>query len=51
MKRCVQSIPAFPLACKMADLLNSKQMARIVGDLRGMDYYEFRVEVRTLLLA
>ncbi len=44
-------IPASFLACKMAALVEPKQMARIIEDLKVKDFYEFRAEVRELLLA
>lgn len=47
----VVNIPAFLLACKMAGLVEPKQMARIIEDLKVKDFYEFRAEVRELLLA
>ncbi len=47
----VVNIPAFLLACKMAGLVEPKQMARIIEDLKVNDFYEFRAEVRELLLA
>ena len=47
----VANIPAFLIACKDAGLLDSDQMTQVVEDLRQMDFYEFRPEVRDLLLA
>ena len=47
----VVNIPAFLLACKLAGLVKLEQMIRITEDLKVLDFYEFRVEVRDLLLA
>jgi predicted nucleic acid-binding protein len=47
----VVNIPAFLLACKEEGLLGRDQVAQIVEDLRAKDYYEFKAEVRELLLA
>lgn len=47
----VVNIPAFLLACKTGSLVGPEQMAEIVNDLRVKDYYNFRDEVRQLLLA
>ena len=46
----VANIPAFLLACKMAALASPEQMAQIIDDLKTLDYYEFRVEIRRVLL-
>jgi predicted nucleic acid-binding protein len=50
-KIVVVNIPAFLLACKMGGLLPPDQMAQIVQDLKAKDYYEFKADVRHLLLA
>jgi predicted nucleic acid-binding protein len=47
----VANIPAFLLACKMAGLVTQQEMAQIVQDLKARDFYEFKAEVRDLLLA
>lgn len=47
----VANIPAFLLACKMANLVTRQEMAQIVQDLKTNDFYEFKAEVRDLLLA
>lgn len=44
------SIPAFLMACKLSGLVDREQMVRIIEDLRFKDYYEFRAEIRELLL-
>lgn len=44
------SIPAFLLACKMAGLVNADEMVRIISDLKDKDFYEFKAEIRDLLL-
>ena len=46
----VANIPAFLLACKMAALVSTEQMAQIIDDLKTQDYYEFRPEIRRALL-
>jgi predicted nucleic acid-binding protein len=46
----VVNIPAFLLACKMAALLSPEQMAEIIADLKAKDFYEFRPDIRSLLL-
>lgn len=46
----VVNIPAFLLACKMAGLISPGEMAPIIEDLKAKDFYEFRSEVRDLLL-
>ena len=46
----VANIPAFLLACKMAALLSPEQMGQIIDDLRAEDFYEFRPEIRRVLL-
>ncbi|MCL7453419.1 MAG: hypothetical protein M8467_10280 [Anaerolineae bacterium] len=47
----VANIPAFLLACKMGGLLGVEQMTQIIDDLKATDYYDFKAEVRQLLLA
>jgi len=44
------NIPAFLLACKMAGLVSPVQMRQIILDLKTEDFYEFKSEVRDLLL-
>ena len=46
----VANIPAFLLACKMAALVSPEQMVQIIDDLKTLDYYEFRPDVRRTLL-
>jgi len=46
----VVNIPAFLLACKMADLVSPRQMAVIIQELKDEDFYDFRADVRTELL-
>lgn len=46
----VVNIPAFLLACKMAGLVNLEQMNWIIEDLKARDFYQFRSEIRDLLL-
>jgi predicted nucleic acid-binding protein len=46
----VVNIPAFLLACRMAALLGPEQMAQIIDDLKAQDFYEFRPEIRRVLL-
>jgi len=47
----VVNIPVFPLACKMAGLLDRQAMASLVADLRDKDSYRFRQDVLDRLLA
>jgi predicted nucleic acid-binding protein len=47
----VVNIPAFLLACKIDGLVGRYEMAQVVEELRAKDYYEFKAEVRALLLA
>jgi len=47
----VANIPAFLLACKMAGLVESEEMAQIIEDLKVKDYFEFKAGVRNQLLA
>lgn len=46
----VVNIPAFLLACKMVGLCNSDQMAKIIQDLRDLDFYQFKAEILSELL-
>jgi predicted nucleic acid-binding protein len=46
----VVNIPAFLLACKMIGLVDPKQMAQIIQDLRDKDFYLFKSEVHDALL-
>jgi len=46
----VLNIPAFLLACKVAGLIEREEMAQIIRDLKEKDYYEFKREVREVLL-
>jgi predicted nucleic acid-binding protein len=46
----VANIPAFLLASKMAALVTPEQMAQIIDDLKTQDYYEFRPDIRRVLL-
>jgi predicted nucleic acid-binding protein len=46
----VVNIPAFLLACKMTGLVGSKEIIQIIEDLRIKDFYEFKSEIRDLLL-
>ena len=46
----VVNIPAFLLACKMANLVSPAQMEQIIRDLRTKDFYTFQAEIRDLLL-
>lgn len=45
------SIPVFLLACRVSGLLDPEQMAQIIEDLKTKDFYEFRAEIRDLLLS
>ena len=44
-------IPGFLLACKASDFLSTGQIAEMIQALKERDRYEFRAEVRRLLLA
>jgi predicted nucleic acid-binding protein len=46
----VANISAFLLACKRAALVSPEQMVQIIDDLKTLDYYEFRPDVRRTLL-
>jgi len=46
----VIDIPGFLLACKESAFLSIEQIAGIIQALRDEDRYEFRAEVRELLL-
>jgi len=46
----VANIPAFLLACKMANLVAPEQMKQIIQDLKDKDFYEFKSEIRDALL-
>jgi predicted nucleic acid-binding protein len=45
------NIPAFLLACKMIELLDAQEMARVIADLQEKDHYGFRHDVLQLLLS
>ena len=46
----VANIPAFLMACKIAGIVNPEQMAQIIQDLKEKDFYEFKAEIREMLL-
>ena len=45
------NIPAFLLACKMAGRVDRETLEAIIQGLRDKDYYEFRRDILTALLA
>lgn len=45
------NIPAFLLACKLADLVSNAEMRQIIDELWTKDYYKFRQDVQSRLLA
>jgi len=46
----VLNIPAFLRACKMAGMIERKEIAQIIRNLKEKDYYKFKHEVREALL-
>jgi predicted nucleic acid-binding protein len=46
----VVNIPAFLMACMMSGLIKPEQMLQIVHDLKNEDFYEFKANIRSLLL-
>jgi predicted nucleic acid-binding protein len=46
----VVNIPAFLLACKTARLIEPHLMREILDKLKAKDFYEFRADVRKMLL-
>ena len=46
----VLNIPAFLLACKRSEFLNSKEISQIMKELKNKDYYEFSKDERNRLL-
>ncbi len=47
----VVNLPAFLLACKLAKLLDRAEMAQVIQDLKDKDYYEFKADIRVVLLS
>ncbi len=43
-------IPAFLLACKKSEFLDSKEILQIMKDLKNKDYYEFSEDEKKRLL-
>ena len=46
----VVNIPAFLLACKTVGLIERRLMSDVVAELKAKDFYEFRADVRKMLL-
>ncbi|MFQ6121251.1 MAG: hypothetical protein ACE5KE_15350, partial [Methanosarcinales archaeon] len=47
----VFNIPDFLLACKNIKLLSKKDIEEIIKDLKEKDYYEFKQNIKTRVLA
>jgi predicted nucleic acid-binding protein len=45
------SIPDFLMACKARDLLTREEIGKVIIELKEKDFYEFKEEVKKLLLA